>query len=74
MNGKHIKTLVDIAKLSNEEFNRFLPDFFAWFNAAKLVMSAYPDKKASDMLAGLVWVDDDRAGVIDGFICESELE
>lgn len=59
MTERTIRTLRDIAQLTPDEFQRFLPDFAAWHefaHAAEQMGFAYS--------TGMQWVDDEKAGVI----------
>jgi hypothetical protein len=60
MKTHEISTLQDIAALTTEEFQRFLPDLIAWHCFAK---------KAQEMgfaSPSMQWCDDDDPGVISG--------
>ena len=56
----HVK---DIAKLSEEQFARMLPDFITWFHYAKVFESAGVEA------TGFIWCDDGRSGEITRVDC-----
>ena len=60
MKERTIRTLRDVAQLTPDEFQRFLPDFAAWHefaHEAEQIGFAYSP--------GMQWIDDGRAGVVD---------
>ena len=56
----HVK---DIAKLSEEQFARMLPDFITWFHYAKVI------EPADGEMTGFIWCDDNRPGELTRVDC-----
>lgn len=56
----HVK---DIAKLSEEQFARMLPDFVTWFHYAKVF------EAEGGEATGFIWCDDGRPGEITRVDC-----
>jgi len=59
MTERSIHTMRDIAHLTPDEFQRFLPDLSAWHefaHAAEQMGFAPP--------TGMIWIDDGKAGVV----------
>ena len=55
---RNFDTLADIALLSESEFERFLPDFAAWFFYVKQA------QKIGCEAVSMMWVDDGNTGVL----------
>jgi hypothetical protein len=59
MTAEHkIETILDMLKLSPEEFARFLPDLVTWYAYGQEI------KALGGELTGMVWRDDGREGEI----------
>ena len=56
----HVK---DIAKLSEEQFARMLPDFITWFHYAKVI------EQAGGEMTGFIWCDDGQPGELTRVDC-----
>ena len=52
MNERRIEKIIDILALTEDEFERFLPDFSQWFFTVK----AMKDFPLSD--TAMIWIDD----------------
>lgn len=61
MNASHkehkIETLHDIFMLSEDEFQRFLPDLMQWYAAAHATVEFLECEK-SEFVASMRWIDD----------------
>jgi hypothetical protein len=57
MTEKSIKTLQDIAQLTPDEFQRFLPDFVVWHTYAQQAI------KTGLLCNGINWTDDGEPGL-----------
>jgi len=58
MSAKQIHTMQDIANLTPDEFERFLPDLITWHKVAGEFA------KIGFANPGMQWQDDDRPGVV----------
>lgn len=65
---KHINTLADICVLSDAEFERFMPDFIAWFYGVKAVQKTTASTEFIESVSssGFIWCDDGNEGAITG--------
>ena len=53
-----LDTLVDLLKLTPEEFARFLPDLIVWYQSGRELQALGGE------MTGLIWRDDGRPGEI----------
>lgn len=66
-----IETVSDILKLTNAEFERFLPDFKLWFYATKDVAELI--QLPPDSLGGsMIWTDDGKNELTSLTICAED--
>jgi hypothetical protein len=60
MSNRHeIRSIVDLLKLSEEEFGRMLPDLAAWWGLCHQAIKSLGAEPTA-----FIWVDDGRAGEI----------
>jgi hypothetical protein len=59
MTAEHkIETILDMLKLSPEEFARFLPDLVAWYGLGRAT------QELGGKMLGMTWRDDGRPGEV----------
>ena len=58
-----LRHVTDMLKLTEDQFERMLPDLCTWYAYSKLI------KAAGGEVTGLVWCDDNRPGVITRVDC-----